>query len=251
MGLNNYLETWLFLVNFRLCVSVSNNVKHFRTYFENDAKKRKGGLDFCIFLVRPSIDYLMLGYTISRVNYYTAKQLCTQPCNIHTHSHPHLPGYVLIIVYWLGFACGRFFPDTIWNRHAEAKFTIAHVASRKSVSLNRTITLQFEGSLPGCVPPTGLCVSVTAVCNFAGLRAWFIAIEHESILTKIYVTIWGHLGRMGFNQWAQSKALDVIIALPVTLPTVGLETGEWAPPGRCSALPGLYLWKTRFVRLYF
>ena len=85
----------------------------------------------------------------------------------------------------LVFARSGFFTDTICNRHAKAKFTTAHHFEYISVVhellesaiLNRTLVLQFKTTLPGCVPSTGLCVSSTAVCNFAGLCTGFIAIE--------------------------------------------------------------------------
>ena len=43
---------------------------------------------------------------------------------VNTHSRAHLPGCVLKMAAWLGFACGGF--TQICNRHAESKFTTAY-----------------------------------------------------------------------------------------------------------------------------
>ena len=127
--------------------------------------------------------------------------------------------------------------------------------SRKCVILNRTLILQFKTTLPGCVPSAGLYVSSAAVCNFARLCAWFIAIESGNpYFTKLHtVETWpnadqdcvatcGHLGTMGFNYWAQSKAVDEILDQysVVMLHTSRPETGDCTPPCWFRAPPDLY-----------
>ena len=93
---------------------------------------------------------------------------------------------------------------------------------RKSTILNRTMVLQFKKTLPGCVSSTRLCVSNTAVCNFAGFYAsfaivlrypYFINAAHSRnmswMFTKIHVAIWSHFGTIGFNHRVALNAVDV------------------------------------------
>ena len=61
----------------------------------------------------------------SREILYTAGQRCTQPCIVNTHIRAWLPGCVLKMAAWQGFACSDF-TDTSGNTRAEATFIITH-----------------------------------------------------------------------------------------------------------------------------
>ena len=70
------------------------------------------------------------------------------------------------------------------------------------------------------------------------------------MLTKMYVVIWSHLGTMGLNHWAQSKAVDMILD---QYSASHAHSRAWNGNAHCRANVvhhGPIFWKTGFIKLF-
>ena len=120
---------------------------------------------FCSILSIYSQLFLENCPVYTNVTIYTAGQLCTQHCDVNTHSRAHLPGCVRKLAPWLGLAWGwfsqiRFATGTLGpNLSYHILFVCITVVYASQTKCNLKQNLNFAGlcATRRVVFPTRLC----------------------------------------------------------------------------------------------
>ena len=129
------------------------------------------------------------------------------------HSRAHLPGCVLKMAAWLGCACGGLLTDPICNSTPRPNlpwhilFGSIRVlyAFQTECNFEQNLTFAVQNNIAGLCASRRACVSSTAVCNFAGLCAWFIAIESGNNIAPTLCTVvtWANVDQnLCYHMWS-------------------------------------------------
>ena len=166
---------------------------------------------------------------------YTVGQRCTQPCIVNAHSRAWLPGCVLKMAAWQGFACGGFFTDTSCNTRVKATFIITHLLWRITVSVpSRNLNQRWLWSVLVSLGDTGFIrynqmlwtwYWISVNCCWLFRSCW----STESLFDLRYIVGRAYTQQNSLSHTAQSRAWY----------------NACTPPGRCDTHSRAYiLWST-------
>ena len=187
---------------------------------------------------------------------------CTQHDNINRHSRAHLPGCVLKMAAWLGFACSGFFTDTIYNRHARTKCTIVHPVWMHcscpcppgNGNFEQTLSFAVQYNIAGlCAISPGCALCLLPLNQGTHISPTFCAVIAWVSADQTLCCNMGSFGNNAFWSLGTTKAADVILdqcsaghaehsrAWNRVMHTIG--------PMLRNA--GLTIWKARLIKLVF